>query len=381
MEKADRKGGIRLKLYEYMGKEIFGSYGLPVPKGRVIDSVAEAKQVFADIGGSAVIKAQVLSGKRGKAGGIKFVNTPEEAESAARELLGMKIQGLAVKQLLIEEKLKIDKEFYLAVTIDARAGMPVMIASAAGGMDIEEVPENQIAKKYVDISLGIQPYHAREFSYRLGLPAELAPEFARILTTIFRIFREQDAELVEINPLILSGDHFVLGDAKITIDDSALTKHPDLPRVEERTDFEKQAHAVGLSYVELDGDIAIMANGAGITMGTIDAIQYHGGRAANFLDAGGGSNKEATAKALEILLVSKPKAILINIFGGITRCDDVAAAFAQVKAEKGIDVPVVIRLVGTNQEEGLKILHECGIDAYKSMNEAAMKVVELAKLA
>ncbi len=150
--------------------------------------------------------------------------------------------------------------------------------------------------------------------------------------------------------------------------------------VEERTDFEKQAHAIGLSYVELDGDIAIMANGAGITMGTIDAIQYHGGRAANFLDAGGGSNTEATAKALEILLVSKPKAIFINIFGGITRCDDVAAAFAQVKAEKGIDVPVVIRLVGTNQEEGLKILRECGIDAYKSMNEAAMKVVELAKL-
>ncbi|WP_206812804.1 ADP-forming succinate--CoA ligase subunit beta [Paradesulfitobacterium ferrireducens] len=370
-----------MKLYEYMGKELFNSYGLPVPEGTVIKSAAEAKQGFAAIGSPAVVKAQVLSGKRGKAGGIKFVDTPEEAEHAAAELLHMSIQGLAVDQLLMEEKLKIDQEYYLAVTIDARAGKPVVIASAAGGMDIEEVPEDRIVKKHVDINLGIQPYHAREISYRLGLKAEFFPEFARILTGIFLIFREKDAELVEINPLILSGDHFVLGDAKITIDDSALAKHPELPRVEEKTENEKLANALGLAYVELDGDIAIMANGAGITMGTIDAIQYHGGRAANFLDAGGGSNKEATAKALEILLISKPKAIFINIFGGITRCDDVAGAFAQVKAEKGIEVPVVIRLVGTNQEEGLRILRECGIEAYKSMNEAAMKVVELAKLA
>ncbi len=371
-----------MKLYEYMGKELFASFGLPIPKGRVVNTPIEAVKAFEEIGSSsAVIKAQVLSGKRGKAGGIKFVDRPDEAQKAAQELFEMKIQGLKVEQLLVEEKLTIDKEFYLAITIDTKEGMPVLIASAAGGMDIEDVPEEEIIKKYLDINLGIQPYHIRECTYKLGLTGEAAKEFAGVMSALYRVFREKDAELVEINPLILSGDRIIAGDAKVTIDDSALFRQKDLPSVEEKTNLEKLAHSAGLSYVELDGDIAIMANGAGITMGTIDSIQYHGGRAANFLDAGGGTGREGTERALEILLTSKPSAIFINIFGGITRCDDVAAAFAQVKKDKGIPVPVVIRLVGTNQEEGLKILRECGIEAYQTMNEAAIKVVELAKLA
>ncbi len=367
-----------MKLFEYMGKEIFHSYGLPVPRGRMVKDAAEAVAAVAEIGGAAVLKAQVLSGKRGKAGGIKFADTPAQAGEPARSILNMKIQGLPVDSLLVEEKLRIDQEFYLAVTIDAGAGQPVMMASAAGGMDIEEVPEEKLVKKHIDINLGVQPYHTREFVYGLGLTGEPAKQFAGIMAKVFQIFREMDAELVEINPLVLSGDNLVAGDAKVTIDDSALFRHSELPRAEERTELEKVAHAAGLAYVELDGDIAIMANGAGITMGTIDTIQYHGGRAANFLDAGGGTGREGTARALELLLGSKPKAILINIFGGITRCDDVASAFAEIKKEKGIDCPVVIRLVGTNQEEGLQILRECGIEAYQTMNEAALKVVELA---
>lgn len=367
-----------MKLYEYMGKELFASFGIPIPKGRVVTTPTEAIKAFEEIGGSVVIKSQVLSGKRGKAGGIKFVDQLDEVQKAAQELLGMKIQGLKVEQLLVEEKLTIDKEFYLAITIDTKEGLPVLIASAAGGMDIEDVPEEEIIKKYLDINLGIQPYQIRECIYRMGLTGEPAKEFAGVVSALYRVFREKDAELVEINPLILSGDRIIAGDAKVTIDDSALLRQKDLPNVEERTDLEKLAHSAGLSYVELDGDIAIMANGAGITMGTIDAIQYHGGRAANFLDAGGGTGREGTQRALEILLTSMPKAIFINIFGGITRCDDVAAAFAQVKKEKGIPVPVVIRLVGTNQEAGLKILKECGIEAYQTMDEAAIKVVELA---
>ena len=376
-----KKGGDELKLYEYMGKELFASYGLPIPKGRVVSTPTDAVIAFEEIGGSAVIKAQVLSGKRGKAGGIKFVDRPDAAMEAAEELLRMEIQGLNVEQLLVEEKLTIDKEFYLAITIDTKEGMPVLIASASGGMDIEDVPEEEIIKKYLDINLGIQPYHIREYTYRMGLTGEAAKDFAGVLLALYKIFREKDAELVEINPLILSGDRIIAGDAKVTIDDSALFRQKELPNVVDKTELEKLAHSAGLSYVELDGDIAIMANGAGITMGTIDSIQYHGGRAANFLDAGGGTGREGTERALEILLMSKPRAIFINIFGGITRCDDVAAAFAQVKKDKGIPVPVVIRLVGTNQEEGLRILRECGIEAYQTMNEAAMKVVELANRA
>ncbi|MEW5952742.1 MAG: ADP-forming succinate--CoA ligase subunit beta [Bacillota bacterium] len=368
-----------MKLFEYMGKEIFAGYGIKTPRGRMVQTPDEAAAAAAEIGGTVVVKSQVLSGKRGKAGGIKFADNPDQAKQAASEILAMTVQGLKVDCLLVEEKIKIDREFYLAITIDGAAKCPVLIASARGGMDIEEVPEEFIVKQHIDICLEVQPYLAREVSRRLGLSGALAKEMARLLPTLYKIFREKDAELVEINPLVISGEGFIAADAKVIVDEDALYRQKDIPYVEDRTAIEKQAHDLGLAFVELDGNIAVMANGAGMSMGTLDTLQHYGGKPANFLDAGGGTGMEGTARALELLLATKPKVIIINIFGGITRCDDVANAFVQVKKARGIPVPVVIRLVGTNEKEGVQILQENGIEAYRIMHEAAAKAVELAQ--
>ncbi|MCL6609959.1 MAG: ADP-forming succinate--CoA ligase subunit beta [Peptococcaceae bacterium] len=367
-----------MKLFEYMGKELFSGYGITVPRGRMASTPGEAAAVAAEIGGEVVVKSQILSGKRGKGGGILFAASPAEAEDAAAKILGSTVQGLKVESVLVEEKIKIDRELYLAITVDGSARKPVLIASASGGMDIEDVPDEDIVKYHIDTFVGLQPYAAREITRRLGLTGPPAGEMNRLLPLLYRIFREKDAELVEINPLVVSGDKLIAADAKVTIDDEALYRQKGLPHVEERTEAEQKAHALGLSYVQLEGNIAVMANGAGITMGTLDTLQHFGGRPANFLDAGGGTGTEATAKALEILLETNPRVILINIFGGITRCDDVANALVKVKNEIGIPVPVVIRLVGTNEETGVRILRENGFEAYRMMREAAAKAVEIA---
>jgi succinyl-CoA synthetase beta subunit len=360
-----------------MGKKLFARYGIPVPEGGVVVTADEAAELTARIG-SVVVKSQILSGKRGKAGGIGFTDDPREAALLTSKMLGSELRGFTVDKVLVEEKLKIDREFYLALTVDGAARKPVILASAFGGMDIEEVPEEHMVRMPFDVTIGLQPFLAREVVRRLGVTGEVAKQITAILFALYKIFVEMDAELVEINPLVISGDKVIAADAKVTIDEDALFRHRDLPVVEERTDAEKKAHELGLSYVELDGDIAVMANGAGITMATLDLIQYYGGRPANFLDAGGGAGVEQTAKALELLLAKNPRAILINIFGGITRCDDVANAFAYVKQNIGIPVPVVIRLVGTNEDKGREILRENGIEAYKFMHEAAAKAVEIA---
>lgn len=367
-----------MKMYEYMGKELFAKFGIPVPKGRVARTPEEAAQITAEIGDS-VIKSQILSGKRGKAGGIKFTADPEEARQFAAGLLGSELRGLIVDAILVEEKLKIDKEYYLAITVDRGSKCPVILASVMGGMDIEEVPDEYMVKHRIDYNVGMMPFVAREITTLMGLEAGEAKQVQAILQKLYQMFVAMDAELTEINPLVVSNDRVMAADAKVTIDDDALYRHKDLPYVEERSDAEKKAHELGLAYVDLDGNIGVMANGAGITMATLDTIQYFGGAAANFLDAGGGAGEEATAKALELILAKDPKAILINIFGGITRCDDVAKAFASVKKNTNIPVPVVIRLVGTNQEKGREILHEVGIEAFDTMHEAAQKAVELAK--
>jgi len=367
-----------VKLYEYMGKELLARYGIPVPEGGVAATPEEAAALTEKIG-SIVLKAQILSGKRGKAGGIGFTDNHAEASRFSANLLGSELNGYQVDAVLVEKKLQIDREFYLAITVDGAARKPIILASAQGGMDIEDVPEEELVKITLDVTIGMQPFVTREVTRRLGVTDALAKQIADILSKLYRLFVEMDAELVEINPLVISGEMVIAADAKITIDDDALFRQPALPLVEERTAAEKKAHELGLSYVELDGDIAVMANGAGITMATLDLIQYYGGAAANFLDAGGGAGVEQTAKALELLLSKNPKAILINIFGGITRCDDVAKAFAYVKQNSGIPVPVVIRLVGTNEDKGREILLDVGIDAYKLMHEAAQKAVEIAK--
>jgi succinyl-CoA synthetase beta subunit len=367
-----------MKLYEYMGKDLFAGVGIAVPWGKVVGDPLEAAGVFKEIG-PAVIKAQVLTGKRGKAGGIAFVNNPREAQNEAARLLGMTIDGFKVDRLLVERKLHIESEFYLAITIDGTLRCPVVLASIRGGMDIEEVPPEFIVKYLVNPILGLRPFMAREICRRLELKDGLASEFSAVLFKLYRLFRERDAELVEINPLVLSEGRFIAADAKVTIDDDALFRQKDLVRVEERTVLEKKAYELGLAFVELDGDIAVMANGAGMAMATLDMIYYYGGRPANFLDAGGGAGMEQTAQALELLLATEPRVMMINIFGGITRCDDVANAFAKVKREKNIEVPVVFRLVGTNEEAGRKILNDIGVSTYRTMREAAQKAVELAR--
>ncbi len=371
-----------MKMFEFMAKDIFGQNGIPVPQGRVAYSADEAAQVAREIGGPVVIKSQVLTGGRGKAGGIKFADTPEEAKQAAEVLLQSEIRGLKIEQVLVVEKIKIEKEIYVAIALDGAARKPLVIASTHGGMDIEEVPEEHLVKYYLDINIGIMPYVSREITRQMGVRGEIAKQIQGVLQKMWQVFKAYDAELVEINPLVISGDKIIAADGKMTVDDEADFRWPQgTPYVEERTEVEKKAHELGISYVELDGDIGVMANGAGITMATLDIIQHFGGAAKNFMDAGGGSSMEATAKALEILISTKPKAILANIFGGITRCDDVAMAFAKVKESIGIPVPVVIRLVGTNQDEGVRILKEIGIDAYSRVDEAVAKAVELARQA
>lgn len=368
-----------MKLFEYMGKEIFSQNGINVPAGRIANNSEEAAAIAAELG-AVVLKSQMLFGGRGKAGGIKFADNEAEARAQADELFATELKGQKIERLLVEEKIRIDKELYISITLDGTKKQPVLIASAHGGVDIEEVSPENILKKHIDPEVGILPHFCREAVRRLGLTGTLGEQAGALITKLYGVFKKYDCELVEINPLVISGEKLIAADAKVNIDDEAQFRFPaGTPFVEERTALEKKAHDIGISYVELDGDIAVMANGAGITMATLDIIQHFGGSPRNFMDAGGGADSEATAQALEILVSTKPKVILINIFGGITRCDDVARAFITVKEGIGIPVPVAIRLSGTNEKEGIEMLREIGIPCYDNIRDAAAKAVEIAK--
>lgn len=368
-----------MKLYEHLAKEVFARHGIPTPPGRVVTTAEQAATVCGEIG-EVALKVQILSGGRGKAGGIRFAASPDEARRQAEDLLGSEIRGLRVERLLAEKKLQIDREFYAGIAVDGAARRPLVIASAAGGVNIEEVPEKLIVRQLLDPAWGLMPFRARQIARRLELQGDLARQFGDILVRLYRVFRSTDAELAEINPLVLQKDgKLIAADGRLNVDDDALSRHPNLPPVEEGTELERRAKKAGLAYVELDGDIAVMANGAGITMATLDILQHYGGRPANFLDAGGGAGVEPMAQAIELLLSRQPKALLLNVFGGITRCDDVAKALVTVAERRGgLSLPVVIRLVGTNEKEGLAILKEHGFDAYRTMEEAAVKVVAAA---
>ena len=367
-----------LKLYEYMAKEQFAKFGIPTPKGRVAATPEEAAAICAEVGGAVAIKSQVLAGGRGKAGGIAFADTPDEARTAAARILGSELKGLRVDRVLVEQKLKIDREIYLGLIVEGGQRRATFIASAEGGMSIEEVPESKIVRIPIDPTWGFQPFQGWQVANRLGLTGDIAKQVAGIAYRLSRVMDAMDAELTEINPLVVSGDKVIAADGRLNVDQDAMFRHKDLPAVVEGSELEQKVKAIGLAFVQLDGDIAVMANGAGINMATLDVLQHYGGRPANFLDAGGGAGVEPTARALEILLATNPKAIFVNIFGGITRCDLVAQALVQVKASRGIPVPMVVRMVGTNEAEGVALLKENGMDAYRSMDEAARKVVQLA---
>jgi succinyl-CoA synthetase beta subunit len=371
-------GGVAVKLYEYMAKELLRGVGVPVPEGRLAATPEEAAEAARALGPVAV-KAQVLVGGRGKAGGIRLAATPEEATEHARAILGMEIHGHRVDQVYCEQRLDIERELYLAVTVDTSARRPLLIASAEGGIAIEEVPEKHIVRQAVELPWGLSPYQARQVAARLALPAELVPAFVDVALRLYRLFRARDAELVECNPLAVVGGRLVAADARLNVDDDALDRQPDLPRTAEGTELERRVRALGLAFVQLDGDIAVMANGAGITMATIDVLQRFGGRPMNFLDVGGGAAAGPTAEALDILCATAPKAILVNIFGGITRCDEIARAIVEVSRRGHLRAPLVVRLVGTNEELGARLLREAGIEAFGSMREAAERVVQLAR--
>jgi len=379
-----------MDLLEYQGKQLFARHGVPVPTGRPARSVEEAVAAADEVGYPCVVKAQVLIGGRGKAGGIKVANDREEAREHAKAILGMDIRGFTVHEVWLEAASEIDEEYYASIVFDRSAKAPLFMLSTQGGMDIEAVAERDpkaIARLHVDPLLGFQDFHGRRLAFEAGVAPDVVRPIGALLAKLYDAFVGEDAMLVEVNPLIVTKDRKVAAlDAKVTLDGNALYRHPENAALREGRDEdpqEKMARERDLTYVALDGDIGILGNGAGLVMSTLDVVAQAGGSPANFLDAGGGSKAEAITAAVEVIL-SNPnvKAVLFNIFGGITRGDEVAnglvAAFEQIKPT----VPFVVRLDGTNDVEGRKILAEANlpnVEVAKTMDEAAAKVVEAAR--
>jgi succinyl-CoA synthetase beta subunit len=379
-----------LDLYEYQGKELLRSYGLETLPGVVAGTPEEAARAAETLGGTVAIKAQVLTGGRGKAGGIKVVNSPREAQEAAEQILGMDIRGHTVRRVYVEGGAEIDREFYLSITVDRTAKRPLILFSTEGGVEIEEVAETNpdaIVRLRIDPLVGLLPYQVREVTFAAGLEGETAKGVGRTLNSLYKAFEELDASLVEINPLVVTNDGRVLTlDAKVTVDNSSLYRHQDiadLHDVEAADAQEQRAQEVGLQYVKLDGDVGILGNGAGLVMSTLDVVAQAGGEPANFCDVGGGADAEQISTALDIVTSNEQvESVLFNIFGGITRGDEVARGLLSAIERTGITLPIVVRLDGTNAEEGLKILAENtpdNVHTEETMLEAARKAVELAR--
>jgi succinyl-CoA synthetase beta subunit len=378
-----------LDLYEYQGKELLREYGLETLPGIVAGTPEEARRAAETLGGTVAIKAQVLTGGRGKAGGIKVVNSPREAEEAAGQILGMEIRGHTVGRVYVEHGEEIDEEFYLSITVDRTAKRPLILFSTEGGVEIEEVAETNpkaIVRLHVDPLLGLLPYQVREITFAAGLEGDVAKGIGMVLTHLYEAFEGLDASLVEINPLVVTGGGRVLTlDAKVTVDDSSLYRHREiagLRDVEAADPQEERAQEVGLQYVKLDGDIGILGNGAGLVMSTLDVVAQAGGEPANFCDVGGGADAEQISTALDIVTSNQQvKSVLFNIFGGITRGDEVARGLLSAIEQTGLTLPIVVRLDGTNAEEGRRILAENtpeNVLTEETMLEAARRAVELA---
>jgi succinyl-CoA synthetase beta subunit len=376
-----------MKLHEYQSKQIFSRYGIPIPKGSVANTASEVKQIAGELGGKVVVKSQVLVGGRGKAGGIRLARTSEEAEELAAAILAMEINGLPVRKVLVDEAINIDKEIYLGISIDRGAQLPVMLASALGGVDIEQVARetpDKIIRVYVDPLLGLQDYQARDIAVGIDLPKGFWRSFTEICKGLWKVFCDIDATLAEINPLVITEEnHLIALDGKVVIDDNALFRHPDLVEVRD-FDYEYpaeiQARKYNLVYIKLEGTIGCMVNGAGLAMASMDVIKELGGEPANFLDIGGGAGAEKVAAALRIILSDpKVKTIMVNIFGGITRCDEVARGVLSAIAEVKPVIPIVVRLEGTHAEEGHKILAGAKVVTAETLIEAAKVAIKLAK--
>ena len=384
-----------MKIHEYQAKRILAGYGIPVPRGEVASNAYEAYEIARRLRGTVVVKAQIHAGGRGKGGGVKLAGSAEEAEAVARAMIGMTLitpqtgpEGRKVRRVLIEEGLKIQKEFYLGIVIDRSTQGPVFMASPAGGVDIEKVAADTphlIFKEFVGPAAGFQPFQARKLAFNIGLDGELVPGAVKIFEGLYRAFEATDASLVEINPFLMTEERNLLAlDAKMNFDDNALYRHRELLELRdfnEEDPLEIQASRYGINYIRLEGAIGCMVNGAGLAMATMDIIKLAGGSPANFLDVGGGANVDQIRNAFHILLADRNvKAVLINIFGGIMRCDIVANGVVEAAKTVGLSIPVVVRLEGTNVEQGQAILQRSGLKftVANGMRDAAEKVVALA---
>ena len=376
-----------MKLHEYQSKRVFAQYGVPIPNGEVATTPTEARAIADKIGKAVVIKSQVLVGGRGKAGGIKLARNPDEAEEVAGQILGMDIKGLTVKQVLVDEAADIRSEIYLGAVLDRSARKVAIMASSEGGVEIEEVAA-QTPEKIITVHahplLGMQGFQARQLAYGIGLPKEHISAFTRIALSLYQAFVESDASLAEINPLVINGDNQLEAvDGKILLDDSALPRQKQLAALrdpDEDSPTETEARESGLSYIDLDGEIGCMVNGAGLAMATMDIIKLYGGNPANFLDIGGGAGADKVLAALSIILRdARVKAVLINIFGGITRCDEVANGIVEAITSLKVEVPIVVRMVGVNEDEGRQILAASNLPSANRLSEAVQMAVAAAK--
>lgn len=377
-----------MKLHEYQSKHLYAKQGVPIPRGEVAETPEQARAIAEQLGGPVAVKAQVLVGGRGKAGGIRLAKSPQEAEKHAAAILELEIKGLPVRKVLVEEASEIVTEIYLGVTNDRTEGSPVLIASAAGGIEIEEVarthPE-KIVRAWVDPLIGLRDYQARNLAAAMELPRQHWREFSQMARGLFETYWKSDATLVEINPLVITRQGQLLAlDGKIVLDDNALYRHPELEElrdVDEEAPSEREARGHGLSYVKLDGNIGCLVNGAGLAMATMDVIKELGGEPANFLDIGGGADAEKVASAIQIILTDPDvHAMMFNIFGGITRCDEVARGILMALENVPREVYLVTRLVGTNEELGRQILAEANMDTASSLIEAAERVIAASKV-
>ncbi len=374
-----------MKLYEFEAKKIVRDYGIPVPDGMLARNIDEAVEAAKKIGVPVVLKSQVLVGRRGLAGGIRIAETLEDVAREAENLFNTRIRGEEVKYLLIEKKIDFERELYLSLAIDRTARKYVFLASPLGGVEIEELVKqhpDKLLKLYIDPATGYSPYMSRTAAKFLELPKEMWKNLHNIMNSMYKLMRELDAELVEFNPLAVTRKGLIALDAKIRIDDNSLYRHPELQdkALRELSLKEQIAKKYGFSYVELDGNIGIICNGAGLTMATMDLVAYYGGKPANFLDIGGGATRERVKEAAKLILThERVKVVLINIFGGITRCDEVARGVIEAVEETGTHKPIVVRMLGTNEEEGRRILEEYGYKVFSEADEAVKKAVELAR--
>ena len=374
-----------MKIHEYQARELFEEKGIPVPKGYLCKSADEVRNAVTSIGKPVAVKAQILVAGRGKAGGVKLASNADEAYGIAKSLLGAEIKGIRVTSVLVVEAEKPQKELYIGFTIDRARRRAILIASSEGGVDLEELARTSPDKIYrdeIDPLLGLHPYQARGAADAIGLNGKTASDFASISQKIFQIFETIDADLAESNPLAIRKDGSLVAlDARFTLDDNALYRHPEYKQVdEEQTSLEREAQSAGLAFVQLNGDIGIIGNGAGLVMGTLDVVAHFGGRPANFLDMGGGSSAESVYTAVKLCLKQQNlKAVFVNILGGITKCDDVANGLVRALNESHVKIPFTVRMVGTNEEEGRKILAANGIAFLDSMETAAEAVVRSAR--